>query len=330
MGCLNIKRTALILERWNGCMWACGRVGVCVCVCVVVVVIQGGAVLEPLPLTPVPVPVSVPVPGQRVFHALSCPVRQRAMTMTPFQVCTSGNLPAALHREQQRVSAVGHSQRVQTPAGGNYPRLGAKRAGRYFAAVAPQRSSALARPLARWPYRLWGGGARWASWVPAGMGPAEYRRAVAASPLLGVAHCNVQGFEEAAMCPKPNQHPGRVPATLDALPSTPRFPIRPIPSTHPHPPCLSAPGCSIIAPELLQTCSRIAPGALQTQRHGRAGDVLPGLPVGRRQGAPGERGPAWPEWLNYSTVNWPSRSGALHPLPSQPRSGLDSLVLFFP
>ena len=95
-----------------------------------------------------------------------------------------------------------------------------------------------------------------------------------------------EAAKAAPMCPKAqpatNQRPGRVPATLDALP--PRFPIRPLhldacPSIsiplHPSP--------RRGAPELLQNCPRAAPGVLQT-RNGRAGDVSPG---GTRGAAPG-------------------------------------------
>ena len=251
------------------------------------------------------------------------------MTMTPFQVCTSGNLPAACTASSSVLVQLATHSACRRRQGAITPGL----AQNVLGGISPlSRRNARLHWLERWLVGRIGSGAVEPGGPvgsPRGWGPAEYRRAVAASPLLGVAHCNVQGCCEAPMLPQtqPTSRAGPGDTRCPPLQASPSVPS---PPTHPHPlhACLSAPGCSRIAPDLLQTCSRIAPGALQMQRNGRAGDVLPGDARGAPTGCARRGWPAWPEWLKYSTVNWPSRSGALHPLPSKPRSGLDSLVLF--
>ena len=146
----------------------------------------------------------------------------------------------------------------------------------------------------------------------------------------------------APMCPK---NPSRPPTSVPGGSRRHSNALPPVASTIPHPgPSTNAsPSLSIPSPSLsslhagvLQNCSRtapeFAPELLQVcSRRGLAelGTCCRGCPWGAdrvRQASNGNFGKQWPAWLDYSAVNWPSRSGALHPLPSQPRSGLDLLL----
>ena len=212
------------------------------------------------------------------------------MTMTPFQVCTSGNLPAACTASSSVLVQLATHSACRRRQGAITPGL----AQNVLGGISPlSRRNARLHWLERWLVGRIGSGAVEPGGPvgsPRGWGPAEYRRAVAASPLLGVAHCNVQGCCEAPMLPQtqPTSRAGPGDTRCPPLQASPSVPS---PPTHPHP-LHASPRRG--APELLQICSRLAPELPQVRSRcsgmAELETCCPGMPVGRRQGAPGEDG----------------------------------------
>lgn len=202
----------------------------------------------------------------------------------------NGTSPFQVLASSRRVSAAGHSQGA---AGSSIPGLAASVLGVFRRC--PAGSSALGR---NWPaFACIGTGAVDPRWAPAGMGHAEYRRASAAPPwLVATSGVASQGGCWPLNRPKnPNPCPPTMPraagpASLDGV--TPRATTRTL-----HNPIRLRSGVS----------RRMGMAELDSGERGRRAP----------RGAAGACGLASGcSMARHSTVNWPSRSGALHPSPS--------------